>query len=164
VALNSTAASVLGLLDIGPPPPWRQQWEADATMSGAEVWAAIERSVGGFWRMTRSQVYAELKKLVDGDMAAESGDGRYAITPAGKVAVKDWFVDFALTDPRPDQVRSAITLTVFFEHYLPVDTLRRVVHEHRLRLERRVETLRIIDRTLQEDRSLPGSTLRRALM
>ncbi|HET6874108.1 MAG TPA: PadR family transcriptional regulator [Acidimicrobiales bacterium] len=165
MSLNSTAACLLGLLDIGPPPPGRQRWEADRTMSGTETWNAVKRSVGGFWSMTRSQVYAELKKLVAEDLVSESAPGRYSITPAGEDTVQAWFRDFALAEPRDDQVRSPFTLTVFFGHYLAPDTLERVVRENRLRLERRLEALRLIEASLGgEDRSLPGSTLRRALL
>ena len=164
MGLNSTAACVLGILDIGPPPPDRQQWDADHTMSGAETWTAVERSVGGFWSMTRSQVYQELKRLVDDGLVEQPSPGRYAITADGRAAVAGWFRDFALAEPRDDQLRSAITLTVFFGHYLPTDLLARIVREHRLRLERRLEVLRTIEESLHEDRSLPGSTLRRAVV
>ena len=164
MALNSTAACVLGLLDIGPPPPQRERWDADGTMSGAELWGAVERSVGGFWSMTRSQVYAEAKKLAAAGLAAETGDGRYSITVAGKRAVQAWFRELALAEPRDDQIRSPFTLTVFFGHYLTRRTLERVVHENRLRLERRLEVLRAIEQSLHDDRSLPGSTLTRAIL
>lgn len=164
MALTSTAACVLGLLDIGPPPPWRDRWEQDGTMTGGEVWAAVQRSVGGFWSMTRSQVYAELKKLTATGLVEQSAPTRLSITPQGAQAVRQWFLDFALDEPRDDQVRSAFTLTVFFGHYLPPETLRRVVTEYRVRLERRLEGLRTIERSLVEDRSLPGATLQRALL
>src|SRR3954451_22972425 len=100
VAMNSTAACVLGLLDIGPPPPGRERWEADGTMSGAEVWSAVERSIGGVWGLTRSQVYAELRKLSAAELVRESPPGRFSITTAGTEAVASWFRGFALAEPR----------------------------------------------------------------
>src|SRR5881394_390359 len=133
-------------------------------MSGAEIWNAVRRSLGGFWSMTRSQVYAELKKLTADGLAAESYAARYSITLEGQDAVKQWFRDFALAEPADDQIRSPFTLTVFFGHYLPEETLRRVVGEYRLRLQRRLEALQTIERSLADDRSLPGSTLQRALL
>jgi DNA-binding PadR family transcriptional regulator len=133
-------------------------------MSGAETWSAVERSVGGFWSMTRSQVYQELKKLVDAGLAEDAEHGRYAITAQGRDAVRDWFHGLALAEPQDDQVRSPLTLIVFFGHYLPRELLARVVQEHRLRLERRLEALGTIERSLQNDESLPGLTLRRALV
>jgi DNA-binding PadR family transcriptional regulator len=164
MALNSTAACVLGLLDIGPPPPDRDRWSTDGTMSGAELWTAIERSVGGFWSMTRSQVYQEIKRVTGAKLVDEPTTGRYRITDSGRIAVRSWFHDFALSEPRDDQVRSAVALTVFFGHFLPAQLVERVVREHRLRLERRLDQLRRIERSLREDRSLPGSTLVRGVM
>ncbi len=163
MALNSTAACTLGVLDIGPPPPDREQWDRDGSMSGAEVWSTISRSVSGFWNMTRSQVYQELKRLTDAALVDQTDDGRYRLTDRGRDSVRAWFRAFALAEPKDDQIRSAITLTVFFGHYLDRDLLVRVVREHRLRLERRLDTLRAIETALEGDRSLPGSTLQRGV-
>jgi DNA-binding PadR family transcriptional regulator len=163
MALNSTAACVLGLLDIGPPPPERDRWSDDETLSGAEVWAALERSVSGFWSMTRSQVYQELRRLADDGLVALQGN-RYAITPHGREAARQWFNTFALDEPRDEQIRSPITLSVFFGHYLEGDLLERVVREHELRYMRQLQLLREMSEGLGADRSLPGSTLHRAVL
>jgi len=162
--LNSTAACVLGLLDIGPPPPDRERWTADGTMSGSEVWTAVKRSVGGFWSMTRSQVYQELKRVSSAQLATEAEPGRYAITDAGRDTVRRWFHEFGLRGPRPDQLRSPVELAVFFGHYIPREVLQRVVAEHRLLYQRRLDVLRRIEASLDNDRSLPGSTLHRAIL
>jgi DNA-binding PadR family transcriptional regulator len=164
MTLNSTAACVLGMLDIGPPPPSRDHWSADETLSGAELWGALDRSVGGFWSMTRSQVYQELRRLNDDGLVSVSPSNRYAITPDGREAARQWFNTFALGEPREEQIRSPITLSVFFGHYLDADLLERVVREHELRYKRRLQQLGAIDDRLGADRSLPGSTLRRAML
>jgi DNA-binding PadR family transcriptional regulator len=164
MALNSTAACVLGLLDIGPPPPDRDRWEADGTMSGSEIWTAVERSVGGFWSMTRSQVYQELRRVSAAKFTREATPARYAITAEGRDAVRQWFHEFALRGPRPDQVRSPVELAVFFGQYIPREVLQRVVAEHRLLYHRRLDVLRRIEAALDQDRSLPGSTLHRAIL
>jgi len=162
--LNSTAACVLGLLDVGPPPPDRERWAADRSMSGAEIWSGLDRSIGGFWSMTRSQVYQELRRLASAGFADVDPAGRYAISESGRVAVREWFHDFALAEPRDEQVRSPIALTVFFGEYLERDLLERLVREHELRFERRLQGLRRIEASLGADRSLPGSTLRRGVL
>jgi len=164
MALNSTAACVLGILDVGPPPPAHAHWSQDPAMSGADVWSALEQSVGGFWNLTRSQVYQELRRLTADALVAVSDTGRYAITDAGRAAARQWFLDRALGEPREEQIRSPITLTVFFGHYLPADVLERVVREHELRSQRRLDALRAMQAALGEDRSLPGSTLQRATL
>ena len=164
MAMNSTAACVLGILDLGPPPPAHADWKRDPTMSGAQVWSALEQSVAGFWSLTRSQVYQELQRLTADGLVSVSDAGRYALTDAGRVAARQWFVDRARDEPREDQIRSPITLTVFFGHYLPGDVLERVVREHELRAQRRLESLRAMQAALGDDHSLPGSTLQRATL
>jgi DNA-binding PadR family transcriptional regulator len=161
--LNSTAACVLGFLDVGPPPPDRARWVADGTMSGAEVWTGLERSVGGFWSMTRSQVYQELRRLADAELAVVDAAGRYAVSESGRQAAREWFHDFALGEPRDEQVRSPVALTVFFGNYLEPELLERLVREYQLRFERRLQVLRGIEGALEDDRSLPGTTLRRGM-
>jgi DNA-binding PadR family transcriptional regulator len=164
-SLNSTAACVLGILDIGPPPPWRDDWSVERGMTGAWVWTTIERSVGGFWSLTRSQVYQELKRLTASQLVvADAASGRFAITDAGREAAREWFTQLALTEPRAEQIRSPIALSVFFGDYLPVELLERVVREHRLRYQRRLDVLNSIAAALDDDQSLPGSTLRRGIL
>src|SRR5689334_2359685 len=124
--LNSTAACVLGILDVGPPPPAHARWTRDRAMSGAEIWSALEQSVAGFWSLTRSQVYQELRRLTADGLVAVSDAGRYVLTDAGRGAARQWFVDRARGEPREEQLRSPIMLTVFFGHYLPADVLERV--------------------------------------
>src|SRR4029077_3605491 len=110
------------------------------------------------------QVYQELRRLtVDGFVVVSQGN-RYAITPEGREAARQWFNTFALGEPRDEQIRSPITLSVFFGHYLGADLLERVVREHELRYMRRLQLLREMAEGLGEDRSLPGSTLRRAML
>jgi hypothetical protein len=47
---------------------------------------------------------------------------------------------------------------------LPVELLERVVGEHRLRYQRRLDVLNSIAEALDDDQSLPGSTLRRGIL
>lgn len=155
--LTSTGAVVLGLLELGPPPGARDAW--DGTMTGASVWDTAERSVGGFWSMTRSQVYQELKRLTEAGLARTTAGGGFRITAKGKAAARAWFEEMALSEPRDDQLRSPLVLLVFFGHLLPNELLARVVREHRLRYERRLDVLRVIERALDGDTSLPAATL-----
>src|SRR5581483_8614686 len=64
------------------------------------------------WNMTRSQVYQELKRLTDAALVDQTDDGRYRLTDRGRDSVRAWFRAFALAEPKDDQIRSAITLTV----------------------------------------------------
>src|SRR5438876_2303862 len=80
--INSTSASLLGFLY------WRP-------MSGGEIVAAVESSVGHFWNVTRSQIYRELQSLSQGGLVelGEIGPRRrrpYAITDEGRGALLAW--------------------------------------------------------------------------
>jgi DNA-binding PadR family transcriptional regulator len=96
--LNATAAALLGLLH-------------DRPMTGGELVAAAGQRFGGFFGVTRSQVYRELPALAEkgllklGKQGARSSQ-QYAITPAGRKAFRSWLAAAA----EPDQVRSPLIL------------------------------------------------------
>jgi len=113
--INSTSASLLGFLY------WRP-------MSGGEIVAAVEGSVGHFWNVTRSQIYRELQSLAQGGLVelGEIGPRRrrpYAITEEGRRVFLAWLEQ----DPGPDLIRSPFMLKFFFAALLPEETLRRFV-------------------------------------
>lgn len=117
--LNATAASLLGFLHERP-------------MSGWDLVETAEASIGGFWTLTRSQVYRELAKLaVDGLVLAGvpgSRDRReYALTDAGRAAFADWLGK----EPGAEQIRFPLLLTVGFGRHLPPDQLAAFVATHR---------------------------------
>jgi len=97
-------------------------------MSGGEIVAAVEMSVGHFWNITRSQIYRELHALATAGFVelGEVGPRRrspYAITDRGREAFLAWLE----RDPGPDLIRSPFLLKFFFAPLLPEETLRRFV-------------------------------------
>jgi len=84
-------------------------------MSGYELAKAFEASVGSTWSASHSQIYPELNRLADDDLvtAGEPGPrGRktYAITDAGREAVRHW-----LATTEPDRtVRDESALRTYF--------------------------------------------------
>lgn len=121
--INSTSASLLGFLY------WRP-------MSGGEIVASVEASVGHFWNITRSQIYRELQALSKAGMVelGEVGPRRrapYAITDEGRRAFLDWLQ----LVPGPDLLRSPFILKFFFGALLSEETLHRFVDIHRPRHE-----------------------------
>src|ERR687885_267397 len=107
--INPTAAVVLGMLQLGPAPSI-EGYGSPGTMTGWQMHEMARASVGGFWTLTRSQIYVELERL-------------------------------ARAQARPDQLRSPLTLLVFFGELLPPALLRRALADHRLLRERRLEEL-----------------------
>ena len=96
--LNSTSAALLGLLHDGP-------------KTGGQLVAAATERFGGFFSVTRSQVYRELPALTESGLLRLGKQGprssqQYAITAAGKRAFKSWLN----TEPGPDNVRSPLIL------------------------------------------------------
>jgi DNA-binding PadR family transcriptional regulator len=96
--LNATSAALLGLLH-------------DRPMTGGELVSAAAQRFGGFFGVTRSQVYRELPTLVEkgllkpGKQGARSSQ-QYAITAAGRKAFRTWLASAA----EPDPVRSPLIL------------------------------------------------------
>jgi hypothetical protein len=168
IKLNTTAACVLGLLELGPP-PWMADRAAEDEMTGWQIYEAAADSLCQFWNITRSQIYLELPRLAEAGlvMAREEVGPRerrpYRITEAGRQAFRVWIERWANADPRDELLRSPLVLTVFFGDYLPPATLLRTLQEHRLRHQRRFERLRAMQATLGDDRSLAGATVRRGL-
>ncbi len=100
--LNATSAALLGLLHEGP-------------KTGGQLVATATERFGGFFSVTRSQVYRELPALADagllrlGKQGARSSQ-QYVITAAGKRAFKSWLN----TEPGPDNLRSPLILRLMY--------------------------------------------------
>ena len=78
--LNSTAGALLGLLRNGP-------------RSGYDLVAEAEETIGGFWTITRSQVYRELAALTDRGLLEKGQPGPrdrqpFRLTAAGRAAFR----------------------------------------------------------------------------
>lgn len=96
--LNATAAALLGLLHDGP-------------MTGGALVSAARSRFGGFFSVTRSQVYRELPALTEAGLLRLGKQGprssqQYLITTAGKKAFKHWLT----SAPGPDHLRSPLIL------------------------------------------------------
>lgn len=100
--LNATSAALLGLLHEGP-------------KTGGQLVAAATERFGGFFSVTRSQVYRELPALTEAGLLRLGKQGprssqQYVITAAGKRAFKSWLN----TEPGPDNVRSPLILRLLY--------------------------------------------------
>src|SRR5438270_5596580 len=148
-ALNPTAASLLGYLDLGPMTGWDlDQWVAN--------------SIGNFWNVTRSQIYRELRTLTDRGYVKAGDSGPrdrvpYAITDAGRAAFSEWIAQ----PPPPDVIRSRLLLTVFFGHHLDPARLREIVRTERERHEADLQRYLVLEQQLSgiHEQRFPLATL-----
>jgi DNA-binding PadR family transcriptional regulator len=169
-SLNATAACVLGILEMGPPPPATRQPGPEA-MTGWQVHQTAQQSLARFWSLTRSQIYLELGRLQErGLVEAVGGAGPrasrpYRITDAGRAAFRTWLTDWVAAGPQDDQLRSPLVLTVFFGGFLPEESLDRLLREYSLRHRRMLDSRRALLAGLGPDarQSLPAATLDRGI-
>jgi len=138
-----TAYGVLGMLTFG-------------EMSGYDLGKAIEGSIGFFWAPAKSQLYAELRRLVTLGWAREREveqtdrpDKRiYTITAAGEDALRSWLG----TPPAEfDPIKSPFLLRLFFGHLAGADAVRGLVAEHRRQAEELLVTFGEIETHLQAE-------------
>jgi DNA-binding PadR family transcriptional regulator len=150
-SVNPTTASLLGFL----------YWQP---MSGGEIVAAVEASVGHFWNITRSQIYQELHRLAAHGLieVGEIGPRRrrpYSITETGRRAFLIWLQQ----EPGPDLIRSPMLLKFFFGILLPEPTLRRFVEAHRARHEEDLAYYRSLLPVIVDTDPAPAHVLRFAI-
>jgi len=162
-------------MQLGPAPGQKGFGKGAAKngMTGWQINEAAKVSVARFWNLTRSQIYRELLRLEDaGYVVAAGAPGArarqaYRVTDAGKAAFRGWLEEFASSEPRDEQLRSPLVLSVFFGEFLPPATLRRQLVEYRARHERQLSRLRAMSAALGErvtsPSRLPTAVLARGL-
>jgi DNA-binding PadR family transcriptional regulator len=150
--INATQASLLGFLY------WR-------SMSGGEIVAAVEASVGHFWNVTRSQIYRELQALARTGLVevGEVGPRRrrpYTINDRGRHAFRGWLAE----DPGPDLIRSPLMLKLFFGALLDEETLRRFVDLQRAERGQRLAYYRGLLPKIERTDPAPAHVVRFAIV
>jgi DNA-binding PadR family transcriptional regulator len=122
--LPPTTYAILGLLTWG-------------EMSGYDLGKLIEGTIAHFFfKPAKSQIYAELRRLVGEGFATErkvAQDSRpdkrlYAVTPEGRLALRRW-LDGSVVGP--DVFRSPLCLKVFLGAQMDRETLAAQVKEAR---------------------------------
>jgi DNA-binding PadR family transcriptional regulator len=101
-------------------------------MSGYDMRAMIDRSIGHFWSESYGQIYPSLKKLAAEGMVekkTERKKGRpdrnvFSLTTPGKQRLKEW-----LSQPieQMETPRNELLLKLFFGEHVPVEVNRRHV-------------------------------------
>jgi DNA-binding PadR family transcriptional regulator len=117
--INATAASLLGFLHDGP-------------LTGWDLVARAEQTIGPFWSLTKSQVYRELAFMAEHGLVTPGETGRrdakpYTITDAGRAAFAAW----AARGPGEATIRLPLLLFVTLGKHLEPGLLRTVLAEQR---------------------------------
>lgn len=135
--VNATAGALLGFLRAGP-------------RSGYDLVAEADKVIGGFWTITRSQVYRELAALAERGLVEPGDPGPrdrqpFRITQRGRVAFRDW----VNTPPEPENLRIPLLLRLTFSDEIDRDQLRQTLSNHREVHARRLEEYQTLDRGLK---------------
>lgn len=109
-------------------------------MSGYDLNAFAERTIGYFWPLSRSAIYKELARLeamgyVSGSVVVQERlpDKRlFELTPAGEQALDDGLAE---SDFAPHRPRDGFLLKLFLAHRLPPQALTDMLEEFRARCE-----------------------------
>jgi DNA-binding PadR family transcriptional regulator len=146
--VNATAASILGLLSREP-------------MSGWELFAAFECSIGQFWSITRSQIYREIQTLAASGLIEIGATGARerrvcTITAAGRERFRAWIAAV----PGGELIRFPLLLTTFFGDSLPLETLSAICVEHRAKHAAQLAVYEAALPEAVEHAPFPAQTLR----
>lgn len=152
--LPATAYGILGLLTFG-------------ERSGYDLSKLADQSIGFFFSPAKSQIYSELRRLVDLGYATEREvaqekrpDKRvYAITDEGREALREWL---ERPEVEPDEFKSPLLLKLFFGAETTRETLLGHLERMRERYQQELDTYRTIERAIKDEPSLfyPYLTLR----
>jgi DNA-binding PadR family transcriptional regulator len=134
IPVNATAAALLGLLHAGP-------------MTGGQLVSAATERFGGFFSVTRSQVYRELPVLTDAGLLRLGEQGprasqQYVLTPAGRRAFTCWLADGS----GGDTLRSPLVLRLLHAGALPTDERVELVRSGREAFAARLASARAASR------------------
>lgn len=119
--LSATTYAVLGLVSIRP-------------MTGYELAAYAERSIGNFFPLTRSHIYSELDRLgrlgllEATEIAQDNAPTKrvYKITPDGSDELRHWLKDAVMKEERS---RSLFLVRIFFGDRMSPERLAALLDE-----------------------------------
>jgi PadR family transcriptional regulator AphA len=155
--LPTTSFAVLGLLTFG-------------EHSGYDLHQLVEQSIGFFLTPAKSQIYAELRRLVSLGYAVErevEQDRRpdkrvYRITASGRRALREWLEE---AEVPPDEIKSPFLVKVFFGARMDRGALLSQLKEARREARERLDQLKVIEDAIkdQDDLFFPYLTLKSGL-
>jgi PadR family transcriptional regulator, regulatory protein AphA len=144
--LPVTSYAVLGLLTYG-------------ERSGYDLTKLVEQSIGFFFTPAKSQIYAELKRLVSLGYASEREveqerrpDKRvYSITRQGEGALRGWLEG---PDVPPDEIKSTFMVKLFFGNHMSREAVLDQLEEARRQAREELEQLETIEKVIRDEDGL----------
>jgi DNA-binding PadR family transcriptional regulator len=142
--LNATAAALLGLL------------EDCGRLTGADLVRMAEQRIGGYWNLTRSQVYRELAALEVSGLVTRGPTGPrdarpYEISGDGRSAFRTWLQ----TSEPSETVRLGLLLFIAFGRHLPKARLAELLRHHEAQHRERLARYRELDAHLAAENADP---------
>lgn len=139
--LPTTSYAVLGLLSFAP-------------MSGYDLRAYADKSIGHFWPLSKSQIYTELTRLEELGLTAGTDveqegvpDKRvYSLTDRGAQALDAWLAEPTFEAQR---IRSGLLVKTFFAHRMPREVLVALLDRYRSEHTEAAEHLREVTGILE---------------
>lgn len=141
--LTATSYALLGLLS-----------RHSRAVSGYDLNALADRTIGYFWPLSRSAIYKELSRLeatgyVSGSAVVQARlpDKRlFELTPAGERALDEGLAE---SDFSPQRPRDGFLLKLFLAHRLPQQALAELLDEFRARCEQDLADLTALSERLR---------------
>lgn len=107
-------------------------------MSGYDITSEFKKAIGQFWSAKHSQIYVELKKLLDEESISQyiemSGvkleRKMYRLTQKGKIELQDWLVEL---DDNVETEKDIFALRLYFLKDIPEAELT-ILFENQLKL------------------------------
>ncbi|WP_263368381.1 PadR family transcriptional regulator [Edaphobacter bradus] len=139
---GATLKALLGLLSLGP-------------MSGYDIRALIQESIGHFWSESYGQIYPGLKRLATAGLVekkTERQKGRpdrhlYSLTDEGREELWRW-----LRLPPVDEVpRNELLLKLFFGAQVPASVCREHVAAHLAKHEALLKRYSVVAKALERE-------------
>ncbi|HEX2030821.1 MAG TPA: PadR family transcriptional regulator [Actinomycetota bacterium] len=140
--LPVTSYAILGLLTFG-------------ERSGYDLVKLIEQSIGYFFTPAKSQIYAELRRLVSVGYATERQvaqerrpDKRlYAATDEGRRALRRWL---EVRDVPPDEIKSPFMVKLFFGSHMSREAVLDQLEQTREQAREYLRELQTIERAIKD--------------
>jgi DNA-binding PadR family transcriptional regulator len=124
-------------------------------LTGYQISKSMKGTHDYFWTAQHSQIYAELGKLTQDGLVSPTvveGPGpretrRYAITPDGLSALREWLA----ATPAPGVERDEFIIRIWSMWLLEPESVQSMVSSHRAQRRKRLEIYRLVEQEMLRD-------------